>query len=89
MFRATIRGEYYGVISQDNMDEECYFLAKRAINTFKFPRISTDYTTIYAIRVDDSSIEEVDETDKRFKNAIPHAYFNHQLGDAEIEIIIA
>ena len=89
VFRATIRGEYYGVISQDNMDEECYFLAKRAINTFKFPKIPTDYTTIYAIRVDDSSLEEVDETDDRFESAIPHAYFNHQLGDAEIEIIIA
>ena len=34
-FRATIRGQYYGVISQEDMDEECFNLAQRAIAAFK------------------------------------------------------
>lgn len=90
-FRATIRGEYYGVISRDNIDEECYYLAKRAIHAFKFPKISTDYTTFYAVRDEETGFltpvegEDADETDR----AIPHAYFNNQLTDAEIEIILA
>ena len=26
-FRATIRGSYYGIITEDFIDEECYHLA--------------------------------------------------------------
>ena len=89
VFRATIRGEYYGVITRDQMDEECYYLAQRAVQAFKFPKISTDYTTIYAIRIDDNTLEEVAEEDQRFEEAIPHAYFNNTLTYAEIEIILA
>ena len=85
-FRATIRGEYYGTISRDAIDEECYYLAQRAVNAFKFPKISTEYTTIYAIRISDDQLEEVDENNE---NAIPHAYFTHKLTSAEIDVLVA
>lgn len=90
-FRATIRGEYYGVITRDNMDEECYYLAKRAIQAFKFPKISTDYTTYYAVRDEETGVLDVvsEEEAEDMPNAIPHAYFNNNLTDAEIEIIVA
>lgn len=89
-FRATIRGTYYGVISRDNMDEECYHLAKRAVQAFKFPKISTDYTTFYAVRDEAGVLDIIDEEEiDDMPNAIPHAYFNNNLTDAEIEIIIA
>ena len=85
-FRATIRGSYYGVVTEDFIDEECYYLAIRAISAFKFPKISTDYKTFYAIRQDDGSLKEVDANEE---GAIPHAYFNNELTYAEIEILIA
>lgn len=97
-FRATIRGEYYGRISYDAMDEECYYLARRAINAFKFPKISTNYTPIYAIRGEDTRLgvnhdENSEElilvSNPELECAIPHAYFNETLTDAEIEIIVA
>lgn len=87
-FRSFIRGEYYGIISQDNLDEDCYYLACRAINAFKFPKISTDYTTFYAVRVDGNILQEADESDTEL-NPIPHAYFNNDITFAEIDIIIA
>jgi hypothetical protein len=86
-FLATIRGEYYGIISQDDIDEECFHLAERAVAAFKFPKISTDYETFYAIRHDDNTIEEVDEGD--FPDAIPHAAFKNEVTYAEIEVLIA
>jgi hypothetical protein len=89
VFRATIRGQYYATILRDAIDEECYFLTKRAVNAFKFPKISTDYTTIYAIRIDDNTLEQIKEDDERFEYAIPHAYFNNTLTDAEIEVLVA
>ena len=102
VFRATIRGEYYGHITRDHMDEECYYLAKRAIQAFKFPKISTNYTTFYAIRIDDNTLQEVEDPDKTdeipmdegdiensTKEIIPHAYFHNQLTYAEIEILVA
>ena len=39
-FRSTIRGSYYGIVSEDLIDEECFYLALRAISAFKFPKIS-------------------------------------------------
>ena len=85
-FRATIRGSYYGVITEDFIDEECYHLAKRAISAFKFPRISTDYKTFYAVRQEDGTLKEVDQEEE---GAIPHGKFINTLTDAEIEVIIA
>ena len=85
-FRAIIRGTYYGYISQDDLDEECFYLAERAVATFKFPKISTDYTVFYAIRRQDGTLEEVPpDTD----GAIKHAYFNEDVTSAEIAILIA
>ena len=84
-FRATIRGSYYGVITEDFIDEECYHLAKRAISAFKFPRISTDYKTFYAIREEDTLLE----VDENTEGAVPHGYFINDLSYAEIEILIA
>lgn len=86
-FRATIRGQYYGFISQDDMDEECFNLARRAVAAFKFPKIPTDYTVFHAIRNKDNEVEEVDLAD--YPDAIPHAYFENDLSYAELEIIIA
>lgn len=84
-FRATIRGEIYGVITQDELDEECFNLARRAIAAFKFPKISTDYKTFYAIREEDTLLE----VDENTEGAVPHGYFINDLGYAEIEILIA
>jgi len=86
-FLATIRGEYYGVISQDDIDEECFHLAERAIAAFKFPKISTEYKTFYAVRNADNKLEEVDVED--YPEAILHGYFLNDLTYAEIEILIA
>ena len=89
-FRATIRGEYYGIVTIDDIDEECYNIAKRAIAAFKFPKISTQYVTYYAIRSKDpdenNTLEEVDEDTE---GAIPHAYFVNNLSYAELEVILA
>ena len=84
-FRATIRGEIYGVITQDELDEECFNLARRAIAAFKFPKISTDYETFYAIREEDTLLE----VDENTEGAVPHGYFINDLSYAEIEILIA
>lgn len=86
-FRAIIRGEYYGIVGQDSLDEECYNLARRAVAAFKFPKISTEYETFWAIRQEDGSLEEVtSDTD----GAIPHGRFiSDDLTYAEIEIIMA
>lgn len=85
-FRNTIRGQYYGLITQDQLDEELYTLAVKAVNTFKFPRISTDYETIYAVRVDENSLKVSDENDPL---AIPHGGFVNDMTPAEIEVILA
>jgi hypothetical protein len=83
----TIRGSYYGVISKDLLDEECYHLACRAIAAFKFPHISLDYTTYYAKTDDNGDIIEVTDDDV---DGIPHAYFNSdEVGYNEVSIIIA
>ncbi len=84
-FRATIRGEIYGVITQDELDEECFNLARRAIAAFKFPKISTDYKTFYAIREEETLLE----VDENTEGAVPHGYFINDLSYAEIEILIA
>ena len=86
-FVSTIRGEYYGIITQDDIDEECFHLAERAIAAFKFPRISTDYETFYAIRTDENTLEEVDLED--YPEAIKHGVFVNDLTYAEIEVLIA
>lgn len=86
---ATIRGTYYGVISQEQMEEECFYIARRAIAAFKFPRISTEYKVVYYVRNEDGIFEEVDEEDENFDDAIPHGYFVNDLTYDEIEIIIA
>ena len=90
LFRSTIRGEYYGIITIDEMDEECYNIAKRAVAAFKFPKISTEYKTFYAIRSsdagEDNTLEEVEEDED---GAIPHAYFVNDLTSAEIDVIVA
>lgn len=86
-FLATIRGEYYGIISQDDIDEELFHLAERAIATFKFPKISTDYETFYAIRTEDNTLEEVNIDEH--PEGIPHGAFINNLTYSEIEVLIA
>ena len=86
-FRATIRGEYYGIITQDDIDEECFHLATRAISTFKFPKISTEYVTFYAIRDKDNNLVEVSLAE--YPDAIKHGYFVNDLTQAEVDVLIA
>lgn len=89
-FLATIRGTFYSVITQDELDEECYYLACRAISAFKFPRITTEYTSFYAIRVQDGNEEYLEEVDpEEYPNAVLHGRFLNDLSPAEIEILIA
>ena len=86
-FRDTIRGSYYGVITKDLLDEGCYYLACRAIATFKFPHISLEYTTYYAKTDDNGNTVEVADDDT---DGVPHAYFNSdEVGSSEVSIIIA
>ena len=88
-FRAAIRGTIYTVLTQDELDEECYNLACRAIAAFKFPKVDLSYTTFYAYW-DDDVLEEVDPNDEdEMEDAVPHAYFDNEVGFAEISIVIA
>lgn len=86
---ATIRGTYYGVISQEQMEEECFYIACRAVAAFKFPKISTDYEVVYFIRNEDGVFVEVNEEDENFDDAVPHAFFVNKLSYDEIEVILA
>lgn len=86
-FRATIRGEYYGIVTEDYIDEECFNLAQRAIAAFKFPKISTKYHTFYAIRTEQGELQEVELAEH--PEAIQHGYFDNELTYAEIEVLIA
>ena len=87
-FRDTIRGSYYGVIDKDMLDEECYYLACRAIAAFKFPHNSLEYTTYYT-KTDPETGNSVSTTNDD-DDAIPHAYFNDDnVGYAEVSIIVA
>lgn len=85
---ATIRGSIYGVISRDELDEELFNIAKRAVNTFKFPRIKTDYTVFYAVRKEyDPETLELSTSDDA--DAVPHAAFENVLTDKEVEVLLA
>lgn len=85
-FRDTIRGSYYGIITKDMMDEECYFLAIRAISAWKFPKVSLAYTTYYEKTVDGETVETTNDD----VDAIPHAYFDSdEVGYAEVSVIVA
>lgn len=86
-FRAAIRGTIYSIVTQDELDEQCYNIARRAISTFKFPKVSLAYTTFYGYW-DGDVLQEVDP-DNTEEEAIPHAYFNNEVGYNEIEIILA
>ena len=85
---ATIRGSYYGVITQDELDEELFNIAKRAINTFKFPRVKLDYKVFYAVRDDDDE-DMLNEVEADNENAVPHGYFINKITDKEIEVLLA
>ena len=69
------------------MDEECFNLARRAIAAFKFPKISTEYKTFYAVRTKENELEEVDP--KEVTEAVEHGYFVNDLTYAELEVLIA
>ena len=92
-FRSTIRGSYYGIVSEDLIDEECFYLALRAISAFKFPKISTAYEIYYAIRKDNGELLYTDIDNNPIQadaeGAIPHGRFLNNLSYAELEIIIA
>ena len=79
---ATIRGSIYGVISRDELDEQLFNIAKRAVNTFKFPRVKTNYTVFYAVRkeFDPETLELAATSDT--EGAIPHGVF--EIGRAHV-----
>lgn len=83
-FRATIRGEYYGFVSEDFIDEECFHLAERAVSTFKFPRISTEYNVLYYKRVEGV----LTPTTADDPDGIPHGQFVNDLTIAEIDVLV-
>lgn len=85
-FRESIRGSYYGIITKEAMDEECFFLATRAIATWKFPKVSLEYTIFYEKTENGETVETTaDDVD-----AIPHAYFtSDEVGYAEVSVIVA
>lgn len=85
---ATIRGSIYGVISRDELDEELFNIAKRAVNTFKFPRIKTDYKVFYAVRKEYEP-ETLELSTSNDADAVPHAVFEKVLTDKEVEVILA
>lgn len=85
---ATIRGTYYEVITQDELDEELYHIAVRAINTFKFPHVSLDYKTFYAVRSNDDPNELI-EVDENLVGSVPHGYFVNKITDKEIAVLLA
>ena len=86
-FRDTIRGSYYGIITKDMMDEECYYLACRAISAFKFPHVSLDYTTYFAKTDENGNLIEVTSDDE---DRVPHASFiNDSVSNAEVSVIVA
>lgn len=62
-------------------------MAQRAIAAFKFPKISTEYKTFYAVRDEERGLQKVSLED--YPEAIPHGYFVNELSYAEIEILIA
>lgn len=62
--RLTIRGTYYGAISRTELDEELFAIAKRAVNSFKFPRVSLDYKVFYASRDINNPNRLIEASDK-------------------------
>ena len=84
-FRATIRGEYYGNITQNDLDEECYHLVCRAISIFKFPKKSLYYETYYAKRNSDGELIETPESE----GGIPYGRFTSEISYAEINVLLA
>lgn len=89
-FYSAIRGTIYGHITRDNIDAQCYDLAVKAIATFnqKWPRVSLDYETFYAIRKDENK-EVLDLVDEDVEGAIKHGYFLNEITQEEIELLVA
>lgn len=87
--RQMIRGAYYGIVTEDMIDEELFYLAQQAIAAFKFPHVSTDYKVIHANHdVDSGDLVLANEDDKDSGKAIPHGYFLNELTYSEVNIII-
>lgn len=70
----TIRGERYLLMTDKQIADEMISLAKRAINTFKFPKVALDYTYV---EQPDSAVLPL------------RYYFSETVGDPELYIIVA
>ena len=85
-FLDTIRGEYYSIISDTELNVELYNLGRRAVAAFKFPHVSLAYDVIY-VKVEDGNEIVVGPTDDW---DIVHPYFtSDEVTYREIEVIIA
>lgn len=85
---STIRGSYYGVISQEELEDDLFNITKRAIATFKFPHVSLDYRTFYAVH-DESDNSKLIEVDAGTEEAVEHGVFVNEIGQREVEVILA
>lgn len=95
-FLDTISGEYYSVISDNELRCELYHLACRAIAAFKFPKTPLTYEVNYTIHEQDVHGEDIERpfTKEDEENGLEwddaHPYFtNDSITYREIEIVIA
>ena len=84
-FLDTIRGEYYSIVSDTELNVELFDLGRRAVAAFKFPHIALDYEVVYT-KVEDGNEIEVSSTDDWDE---AHPYFINDVTYKEIEVLIA
>lgn len=85
-FLDTIRGEYYSIVSDQELRCELFDLGQRAIAAFKFPKVSLEYDAIYTKIIDGQEVE-VTSTDD-YDDVHPY-FINDNVSYREIEVIIA
>lgn len=71
---ATIRGERYLLLSDNQIYDELVELAKRAITAFKFPKQSLEY-------------DKTEDTTDNF--GYKYYFINDNIGNAEIQVLVA
>lgn len=87
-FLDTIRGEYYSIVSDQELRCELYNLAQRAIAAFKFPNKSLAYEADFTVWEGDVERPYDPATDDGWDDVHPY-FINDDITYREIEIIIA
>lgn len=89
-FASEIKGSYYGQLTEDEFDEDAYYLACKAIATFKFPHIPTEYKTFYGHKDKEGFLIATSRNpDDAGPNDVPHGVFTNDLTYHEIAVIVA